>query len=197
MEVFRDGFKNYPGFRIQEKTKEEISLFANARLTKHAQMQKLLNSEDTSDDAMKLINSLLEKAQGVFVWVKLVANVILEGLTDGDELLELQRRLDDLPEELEELYERILTKIKKGQTQQSRLIFDILLRGEGTVGLFQLALALKGREAALSCLIKEMSVTEREQICDHMERIVNSRCGGLLEIVGIASAIQVTGLNLW
>lgn len=191
--VFRDGFQNYPGFRIQEKTKEDISLFAHARLTTHEQMKKLLGSENKRDDAMKLIISLVEKAQGVFIWVKLVTDLILDGLTDGDQLSELQRRLDDLPEELEELYERVVTKIKKRTPiQQSRLIFDILLRREGTVGLFQLALAFQGREAALSCPITEMSGAEMEQICNDMERIINSRCGGLLEIVGNASTVHAT-----
>jgi hypothetical protein len=49
-----------------------------------------------------LIDNILEKASGVFLWVKLVVEEITIGLDDGDTGQELQERLDSLPPELED-----------------------------------------------------------------------------------------------
>jgi hypothetical protein len=49
-----------------------------------------------------LIDNILEKASGVFLWVKLVVEEIIIGLEDGDTDQELQERLDSLPPELED-----------------------------------------------------------------------------------------------
>ncbi|KAH6662032.1 hypothetical protein B0J14DRAFT_645554 [Halenospora varia] len=181
--VFQDGFKNYPGLRIQEKKKEDISFFTSSRLEGHERMQEFLASDDKRGEASDLIEWIAEKAQGVFIWVKLVADEILDGLTDGDNLPELRKRLENLPQELEKLYERIILKIKKSSISQSLLIFDIFRAHDGNISLFQLALAFEGLKPALSCPVRAMNITERNQICKNMERKLKSRCGGLLEIM--------------
>ncbi|KAK7953233.1 hypothetical protein PG988_013927 [Apiospora saccharicola] len=57
--------------------------------------------------------TLVEKAEGVFLWTSLVLRLMQDGLSDGDEFLRLQSKLDALPADLEKLFEHMLTSINK------------------------------------------------------------------------------------
>jgi len=61
--------------------------------------------------ASALINNVSTKACGVFLWVILVVQSLLEGLTDGERLSDLQKRLDSLPADLETLFWKILQSV--------------------------------------------------------------------------------------
>ncbi|KAF6828989.1 hypothetical protein CPLU01_08219 [Colletotrichum plurivorum] len=59
------------------------------------------------DFAMNLSVDIARKSAGVFLWVTLVIRSLLAGLSNHDRVEDLQRRLDELPVDLEEFYERI------------------------------------------------------------------------------------------
>lgn len=54
------------------------------------------------------MKNIVVKASGVFLWVDLVVTSLLAGMRLGDRIQDLQRRLDELPPDLEKLYEKIL-----------------------------------------------------------------------------------------
>jgi hypothetical protein len=51
-----------------------------------------------------LVEEIVEKANEVFLWVKLVVQSLLAGLGNRDSITDLQRRLRELPSDLEKLY---------------------------------------------------------------------------------------------
>ncbi|KAK4172783.1 hypothetical protein QBC36DRAFT_314514 [Triangularia setosa] len=52
--------------------------------------------------------SIVDKAQGVFLWVSFVVSSLLAGMKHDDRIVDLQRRLDGLPPDLENLYDSIV-----------------------------------------------------------------------------------------
>ena len=54
--------------------------------------------------ASQLLEAIVQKASGVFLWVTLVVASFLAGLSNSDRVCDLERRLALLPSELEELY---------------------------------------------------------------------------------------------
>jgi hypothetical protein len=99
-----------------------------------------------------LINNILEKASGVFLWVKLVVEEIIIGLEDGDTDQELQERLDSLPPELEDLYQRIIVQISPKHWRDAFNYFQLLIHAElPSLELITFALAC---EDALDALIR-------------------------------------------
>jgi hypothetical protein len=50
----------------------------------------------------------VEKSQGVFLWVSLVVDSLLDGMRDADRVTDLQKRLQETPKDLEELFQRML-----------------------------------------------------------------------------------------
>lgn len=71
-----------------------------------------------------VIDTLLAKANGSFVWVSLA----IEWIRDSWHTLEqLQRALDELPEGMEEMYPRVLMKVRNHKSASAvALSFDIL-----------------------------------------------------------------------
>ena len=58
-----------------------------------------------------LISDLKLKAEGVFLWVRLVVRLLVDGLEAGDSVMDLQRKLRSLSRDLKDLYRRMLSKI--------------------------------------------------------------------------------------
>lgn len=52
-----------------------------------------------------LIDDIVAKAEGLFVWARLAVQSLLNGITNADTVQELHKRLEELPPELEQLFE--------------------------------------------------------------------------------------------
>ncbi|KAL2842393.1 hypothetical protein BJY01DRAFT_200814 [Aspergillus pseudoustus] len=61
----------------------------------------------------RLATTIIDKSAGVFLWVVIVLNNLLKGWDDGLSFRYLERQLQDIPRELERLYERILSTIDR------------------------------------------------------------------------------------
>ena len=70
--------------------------------------------------------SIVERADGVFLWVKLVVRSLLEGLSNRDEVPDLQRRLQAIPLDLEDLFKSMLDKIDSFYLEKAAKIFQII-----------------------------------------------------------------------
>lgn len=55
-----------------------------------------------------LTKELVERAQGFFLWVYLVIRSIFQGLTNADKISDLERRVANLPADLETYFRHML-----------------------------------------------------------------------------------------
>lgn len=90
--VFEDTFKGCPGLSLQDLTHADIEHFVSAKLNAHPGFLEIQQREPKY--APRLISEIAGKASGVFLWVDLVLRSLLEGLTHGDSISVLQRRVD-------------------------------------------------------------------------------------------------------
>jgi hypothetical protein len=84
------------GFRLEDLTKLDMIVSVRNKL------RPLLPNE--SSVFYRLRQGLVEKAQGVFLWLHLATRSIIEGIDNGDPEDMLLRRLHELPGDLEKLY---------------------------------------------------------------------------------------------
>lgn len=70
--IFQDAFGNGLNFRLQDLTYRDISLYVSGSLNSRARVRELerINQNSTSE----LFDEIVQKADGVFLWVKLVVN---------------------------------------------------------------------------------------------------------------------------
>lgn len=189
--IFEDAFRTKPQLMLQDLTHADIRKYVEHNLTDNPGFTELRNMDEKYADG--LMNNVAEKSDGVFLWVVLVVRSLLEGLRDGDHLLDLQKRLDDLPEELDDLFRRILHNFDTRYFRDASILFQLFKAWDGRLSLLSLALAEQANEGlAIQAEMIPMSSSEKFYKALKMRRQLDSRCKGLLEVEPIRRKISET-----
>ena len=113
---------------------------------------------------------------------------LLRGLRDYDTLSDLSQKLDELPGDLENLYELMLGDMSSQNRRQGSKLLQLVLRSSETHGnipmtVLQLSFA-EEEEYSTSSLRKVSNISSRELDwrCEATEGRMRSRCGGLIEV---------------
>lgn len=94
---------------LQDLTVYDINFYVRDRISKH---RRVVHFQEESPRAIeKLIEDITTKAEGVFLWVKLAVNTLLEGLQSYDSVDDLKVRLSEFPSEIDNFYMSMLQRI--------------------------------------------------------------------------------------
>lgn len=108
--VFEEAFSRCSDRKlyIHELNKPDIKLYDNDKLRSREEFQNL---HIRTPDADEVVAEIVEKSQGVFLWVVLVVRSLIEGLRNRDRLSQLQKRLMDFPSDLKPFFDQIFRPI--------------------------------------------------------------------------------------
>ena len=113
---------------------------------------------------------------------------LLSGLRDYDTLSDLSQKLDELPGDLEALYELMLGDMSSQNRRQGSKLLQLVLRSSEThddipMTVLQLSFA-EEEEYSTSRLRKVSNISSRELDwrCEATKGRIRSRCGGLIEV---------------
>ncbi|KAL9624201.1 MAG: hypothetical protein Q9160_001448 [Pyrenula sp. 1 TL-2023] len=76
-------------------------------------------------DSLK--DKIVKDANGVILWARFAIDHLIDGCDEGLTKEELEERLEDLPQELEELYQRILDKMPPARQSEVALILYLII----------------------------------------------------------------------
>ena len=184
-------FSRHPQLHMHDLNDNDILAYVQATVGDLPQMKDLRELSCGSSDV--LLRGIVEKASGVFLWVVLACRSLAEGLGKGDGLSDLLERLDELPPELEQMFDYILGKIEKRYIKQAAQLLRICfaleennLAGSG-FSYPMPAVGLSILDAADMDLTKTL---EFARVPHHSRDIIDarfgarlrSRCWGLLEL---------------
>ena len=103
--VFKQEFDKIPSINMQDFNYGSIADFAKEKFSGPA--------EDLSDPT-NLLRDLVEQiavdSSGVFLWAHLVCSDVVDGIRTRETISELQGRIASYPQELDQVYERLLRK---------------------------------------------------------------------------------------
>jgi hypothetical protein len=122
--VFEDAFKHRPSLMLQDLTHPDIMHFITSIFSKNAGFAELQKREPQY--AGQLLEDIAQKAAGVFLWVHLVVHSLLAGLVNGDRVSDLQRRLEFLPPDLQNLYQKILNSPDPFYLEHASQLFHLI-----------------------------------------------------------------------
>ncbi len=177
---------------------EDIRLYVYNTLHDNIRFQQLTIQEPQY--APEIIQELVTKADGVFLWVKVVIRSILTGLGNRDEIVDLQKRLRELPSDLEALYEHMLMKrIEPFYRERASRIFQIVrasrdqndqleILGDARVPLTLISLSFaddNDPNLAYTSDVKPLTELQLVVRCNTTEDQLKVRCAGLLELQGV------------
>ncbi|KAF2488568.1 hypothetical protein BU16DRAFT_473432, partial [Lophium mytilinum] len=90
---------------LHEHTVNDIKVFVKDTLIRNATFGEMFEEVEYQS----LVSDVVKEARGVFLWVTLVVRLLLEGISIGARIDDLRSALHDIPGDLEDLYDRILT----------------------------------------------------------------------------------------
>jgi hypothetical protein len=117
-------FRKCSALKLQDLTKDDMEIFVQDNLASHETMVLLTKQYPT--DTREIVTEIQEKAQGVFLWVRLVVRLLTDGLVAGDTIEELRDKLRSLPPDLRDLYRRMMSKITPEDRVKAAKIFKII-----------------------------------------------------------------------
>ncbi|KAE8446759.1 hypothetical protein EG329_011664 [Mollisiaceae sp. DMI_Dod_QoI] len=188
---FQEAFESQPSLRLQDLTFDDIALYVNEKLTEN---------ERTFFDQEPLkisyfVSEIVTKADGVFLWVKLVVRSLLDGLNNGDSIAEFDRRLHELPSDLESLYTQVFNNISSRYLAEGSQIFQIMratnnwkpkaTHSASEIRLCALTLSFAIEDTEERAINTPAMLISDDEIVKRVERIdkrLKVCCAGLLEL---------------
>ena len=178
--VFEDAFHHRLHLRVENLTYPDINRYVTAKLSPCRGFQVLQGYDPAF--AFQLIETVCKKSSGVFLWVYLVTQSLIEGITDGESLSDLHTRLDSLPVDLEKLFARIIQSLTAKQSQRASQLFQIFRMSYRPLTLLEFSFA---DEDAPDFTLKfpRGSISNEEAFtrAELMRRRLNANCKGMLE----------------
>ena len=176
-------FEGCDGLRLQYLTRNSIRTYIGGVLEKNADFRQFQGWQQSEGEAQKsdLVAAILDKAHGVFLWVELVVSAILEGINNMDTWDILFQRVEETPEGVESLYDRMWARCPKLYQQDAMHYFQLVLERKMSLLEFTIATSSDIQSAYLD---NGGNVSDAEIIQRCRERRVHlmARCVGFLEI---------------
>lgn len=177
LSAFEQRFSVFPRIRVHIYTTGPISAYCDARLKKEA---------SDIEDRTRLVSEITDKAQGVFLWVRLVVDMLVQGHADGNDLSKI---LDSVPKRLggrQGLYARMLETIKPDYVDEAAHLFKLVLRAVNPLEPITLLLTEQGHmngdvvRAVEDPMFRTHEIAIHPQV-ERLKKRLRSRCVGLLE----------------
>lgn len=160
------------------------------------QLRNDIDAQKRGDICQRLVENVVELAQGVFLWVHLVIDILLVGFRQDDPDSVLLARLESLPPDLDKLYTKLREPIEKDRIQKTRSDRMLLLAANNPNSRRLTAMAfswLEGQEGDQGGLnnpdfppasgLDPYSRAEISKRLDHVTKQVNGLARGFLQIV--------------
>ncbi|KAK3319714.1 prion-inhibition and propagation-domain-containing protein [Cercophora scortea] len=180
-------FENAPKMHLHHLTRGDITSYVHGTLGSHEYMNILISRHP--GEGVTILEEVIDKAAGVFLWVILACRSLLYGFAAYDRLEELRRRVRELPPELESMFQHMLRKVEPRHREQGARLLRLCYakrRGCGsdnfdTGDMSAAGLAVLDEDPGVASL-QPLGRAELRQVCDILIGRLRSRCGGLLEL---------------
>ena len=191
--VFEDAFQSRPSLQLQDLTRTDIRNYVQVEVEQSKKFRRLQKKDP--QQCTNLINELVNKAAGVFLWVNLVVRSLLQGLRNEDRIRDLQRRLDMIPADLSQFFRQMMTTLEPFYLKEAIELFDVALTDDHLLLTYSY---IHEEDSALAstATIEATSEEEIEERLETTSRRINSRCKGLLEVYQIGDGTTCFNNNV-
>lgn len=181
--VFENALEEKPNLLLEDLTYDDVKGYVTSTFLADHDFVSLRAKEATFAD--QLVEDIVLKASGVFLWVNLVCRSLLNGIMGGDRISDLMHRLRELPPELENLYDRILDDLESRYKHHAAQYFFLMLACVRTPDPLLFAFADDiDDEPDLPIRMLDASLPEDDvqHRTKEIRKRLNSRCKGLISV---------------
>ena len=183
-QIFRLEFRGFPQLKLQDFNQHDLEKTVNDKLK--PVLSKKFPSQQKAVD--KLSGAVSGRAQGVFLWLDMVVRDVLNGVRNEDSLEELERRLDIMPDTIDDLFRHMMEKMDRSYQEEARQYFYLLILIQDSFQFLPctlLHLIYTKDEYWHHVLYNDKSYLTTESFlnfCKTLEDRVITRCAGLVEV---------------
>jgi hypothetical protein len=179
--IFEDAFGEEDNLRLEYLTLNDIKAYVEDEFNKNQHFRR--QKDRNPSQFHSITNIIIRKAQGVFLWVRLVVMSVLEGFRNEDEFDEILERLEALPGDLEEYFKLLMKTLDGFYLEQAAQLFLVMLNVDGGINLMTCSFIRPGVcQSAIKCPIYPLSDGQVSERLMAEERRINARCKGLLQV---------------
>ncbi|KAF3769344.1 hypothetical protein M406DRAFT_250225, partial [Cryphonectria parasitica EP155] len=167
---------------LHELTENDIRAYTTSRLSNH-QMWNVVSARNPQTKS--LIQLIVERAEGVFLWVFLVTNLLRNGLSNHDSITDLYRRVESFPPDLERFFTQTLESVDPFYHKKMSAALNMALHAPEPQNLSVYAFLEQECEDPSYALSSSPPVEKDvHQQHEDMKYRLNGWCKGLLEVHG-------------
>lgn len=171
---YPDAFRDVSSIRMDRLNESGISSFTNDIMMEFWRPTDTIHRQKILD----LSQEITARAQGVFLWARFAVTEVLHGQTRGEELEELQERLDGVPSELKDIYTRIFRRMTAEEKEFTSRVLVLVIHGMRTLTIQEVFVAM-----SINLVSQSLSLPKRPNYADFCKKMLVST-GGILEIFG-------------
>ena len=167
---------------VHDLTRDDIRQYAQSRLHNHPKWNSLIKRAEAGE---VLADEISNRAQGVFLWVFLVTQLLREGLTNDDSLQDLMKRLESFPTDLEKFIKQILESVDPFYYPKTARMLKVTVAAKEPFPPFVYALLERefdDEDYALNEPVQPFEPTDWDPLVATVPQHLRARCKGLLEI---------------
>ncbi|KAF8856808.1 hypothetical protein BDZ45DRAFT_457266 [Acephala macrosclerotiorum] len=174
-------FQGFPRLLVQQRTSGDISKYVSDELQKSFKLARRFSTRDSSF-LEELTSTIVEKAEGVFLWVKLVVRDLKVDVENSDSDTDIKSRLDALPEGINDLYTTIFGKISPEYLHDAINFLGVLSLPPGrALSLHDFSFIIEGPAKALERPFASIRKSEMTERCRRAKGRILSRTRNLIE----------------
>ena len=180
--VFEDalGKNDESKLYLEDLTRNDIQRFVFAKL-EHLLMDSY--PDDTIGKSRNLLYEIVDKAQGVFLWVYLVVRSLKERISNADSLQTLERRISAFPSDLYDFFLHMLKSVNEVYRRHSATILRVALDNVNPLPFYLYSFLMEDDpDFAITVPDKKIKPEEGEKKVKLTKKRLFARCQGLLEI---------------
>ncbi|OAL21345.1 hypothetical protein AYO22_08068 [Fonsecaea multimorphosa] len=181
-------YQGCPNLVIQTLTEHDIRRYVEDKLLKTPLTDQLGAAHSTQ--ASRLVDEVVWKAEGVFLWVTLAVQSLLRGIRNEDHWETLQERLDQLPSEISDLYKHMWKRMADDYpiyAKEAALYLQII-QHFGPQNLLEMTIMVdEDLRPIFSTPAATWGVKQLEAKVDHekVRKRVTVCCAGFLEVTDV------------
>lgn len=176
--VFERAFQNaVPHLKLQDLTYKDMFTYVSEKLREDRQVCELF--EKNGSIQTSLTRSAVQKADGVFLWVRLAVEQMLAHFRDNPATKTLEDTLDSLPSDLDDLFAKFLFQDQTSkQLEETANIYELLRAREAVADFIQddSSNALTVWELAFALLQTDDQLLFEMNVEEATEQFVEDRC---------------------
>ena len=185
--MFEDAFGQDPTMMLtmEDLTSDDIAAYARDTLESD---ERFVTQAKHSTKADGLIAEVIQRANGVFLWVHLVVIQLRKLLADGDSLEDIQGKLDKFPSNLDDYFRHMLDTMDVFYQQKTAQIFRVCIRTRAPLAL--IAFAILDDEDPLASKVRtgqDLTKDEVDVLHKRLEQQIQMYGPDLLEVVNDSS----------